>query len=152
LDATQPKGLCYYWKSEYLAALSDAALAVVRRHGAAPATPLSQIVVFQLGGALADRAPDDGAVGNRDAAHVVGIQGCSRPDDPDGARHQAWVRAAWQELRPHATGGVYVNFLTEEEGPDRVREAYRDNFDRLAAVKAAWDPENRFRSNKNVAP
>jgi hypothetical protein len=55
-------------------------------------------------------------------------------------------------MRPFATGGVYVNFLTAEEGEDRVRAAYRDAYDRLAAVKAVHDPENLFRSNKNVAP
>jgi FAD/FMN-containing dehydrogenase len=55
-------------------------------------------------------------------------------------------------MRPLGTGGVYVNFLTEEEGEDRVRAAYKDNFARLSAIKAMYDPENVFRSNKNVRP
>jgi hypothetical protein len=64
------------------------------------------------------------------------------------AMHMSWVRAAWDSIRPLATGGVYVNFLTEEEGEDRVRAAYRDNFARLTAVKATYDPENLCRANR----
>ncbi|HSD20900.1 MAG TPA: FAD-binding oxidoreductase [Anaeromyxobacter sp.] len=152
LDATQPKGLHYYWKSEYLRSLSDAALATFRAHGVAVPSPQSQIVLFHLEGAISERTPDEGAVGNRDVQYVLGVAGAWTPDDPGAQRHLAWVRAAWDSLRPHATGGVYVNFLTEDEGEDRVRAAYRDNFARLAAVKAKYDPENLFRSNKNIAP
>jgi FAD/FMN-containing dehydrogenase len=152
LDATQPKGLHYYWKTEYMPALSPEALEVFRSHGVRVPTAQSQIVLFQVAGAIAERPADDGAVGNRDAEYMLGVAGAWRPDDANADRHMAWVRTAWQALRPFATGGVYVNFLTAEEGDDRVREAYRDNFSRLGAVKAKYDPDNLFRSNKNVVP
>lgn len=152
LDATQPKGVNYYWKSEYLPPLTEGAMAAFRTHGAAVTSPQSQIVLFHVGGAIAERRADDGAVGNRDAEYVLGIAGSWLPGDPNGERHLGWVRGAWGAMRPHATGGVYVNFLTEEEGEDRIRAAYRDNFDRLAKVKASVDPSNLFRTNKNIAP
>ena len=152
LDATQPKGLHYYWKTEYMPALTAEALEVYRTHGARVPTQQSQIVLFPVGGAIAERPADDGAVGNRDAEYMLGIAGSWLPDDARADEHTGWVRTAWQALRPHATGGVYVNFLTEEEGDDRVREAYRDNFAQLAAVKGKYDPDNIFRCNKNVLP
>lgn len=152
LDATQPKGPHYYWKSEFLPALTAEACDVFGTYGTQTPTPQSQIIVFHVGGAIVERAADDGAVGNRDAEFAFAAAGCWLPDDPQGDAHRKWVRTAWQAMRPHSTGGVYVNFLTAEEGEDRVREAYRDNFERLAAVKAAYDPENLFRSNKNVVP
>ena len=61
-----------------------------------------------------------------------------------------WARAAWRDIRGFSTGGTYVNFLTEDEGNDRIRAAYRSNYARLAAIKAKWDPENLFRTNKNI--
>jgi FAD/FMN-containing dehydrogenase len=152
LDATQPKGLHYYWKSEYLPVLTDEIVDTYRTHGSAVPTPQSQIFMFQVGGAIADRPADDGAVGNRDACFVFGAAGSWLPDDANAQRHMSWVRGAWDSIRPLATGGVYVNFLTAEEGEDRVRAAYRENFARLTMVKAKYDPENVFRANKNVPP
>jgi hypothetical protein len=152
LDATQPKGLHYYWKSEFVRALTPESCDVFRTYGMQTPTPQSQIVFFHVGGAIAERPADDGAVGNRDAEFAYAAAGCWLPEDTRGDAHRSWVRAAWHAMQPHSTGGVYVNFLTAEEGEDRVRAAYRDNFERLAAVKAAYDPENLFRSNKNVAP
>ena len=64
----------------------------------------------------------------------------------------AWVRAAWEDLRPFSTGGTYVNFQTEDEGADRIRSAYGENYRRLAEVKARWDPGNLFRQNRNIPP
>jgi FAD/FMN-containing dehydrogenase len=152
LDATQPKGLHYYWKSEYLPGLSAAARETFLKYGARIPTAQSQIILFQVGGALGERPADDGAVGNRDAQFVFSAAGCWLPDDPNAQAHPHWVRDAWQAMKPHATGGVYVNFLTEEEGEDRVRAAYGANFARLSAVKGQYDPDNLFRSNKNVLP
>jgi FAD/FMN-containing dehydrogenase len=152
LDATQPKGLHYYWKTEYLSGLTDTMLETFRTHGAAVTSPQSQIVLFHIAGAISERSPDDGAVGNRDAEYMMGVAGAWTPDDPGAERHVGWVRGAWEALRPHATGGVYVNFLAEDEGEDRIRAAYRDNLARLSAVKAKYDPENLFRSNKNISP
>jgi hypothetical protein len=63
-----------------------------------------------------------------------------------------WARAAWRDLRSFSTGGTYVNFLTEEEGDDRIHAAYGNNYERLVDVKSKWDPSNLFRMNKNIIP
>ncbi len=152
LDAAQPKGLHYYWKTEYLPALTEKIVDTYRTHGALAPTPTCQIFMFQVGGAIAEMAADDGAVGNRDAQFVLGVAGSWLPDDVNAQKHISWVRAAWDSMRPLGTGGVYVNFMTDDEGEDRVRAAYRDNFARLSAVKAKYDPDNVFRANKNVPP
>ena len=68
------------------------------------------------------------------------------------AENIAWVRAAWSAIQPGAAGGVYVNELGDDEGDDRVRLAYAGNYDRLARVKARYDPENVFRLNANIPP
>jgi len=69
-----------------------------------------------------------------------------------GLRVRRRPRAAWRGMRQFSTGGTYVNFLTEEEGGERIREAYGENDDRLVEVKSRWNPHNLFRMNKNVAP
>ena len=152
LDATQPKGLHYYWKTEFLPELTDGFLAAFHAGGTAVTSPLSQSIIFHLEGALNERADDDGAVGNRDARYVAGFAGCWRPDDPQAAEHTAWVRRSWETIRPFSTGGNYVNFQLADDDQDRTAAAYGGNYDRLQRVKAAYDPDNVFRVNRNVPP
>jgi FAD/FMN-containing dehydrogenase len=150
LDATQPKSMHYYWKSEFLPCLSHELLETYRQQAATVASPMSQAVIFQLGGALADHDPGATSFGNRDASYIFFAQGSWPPDDPDADHHLAWVRTLWEKIRPHSTGGNYVNVQTFDEDDSRVREAYRDNLDRLAAIKSAYDPDNLFRVNRNI--
>ena len=70
----------------------------------------------------------------------------------DDARNIEWARAAWRDLRAFSTGGTYVNFLTEEEGDQRIQAAYGKNYERLVESKTKWDPGNLFRTNKNISP
>lgn len=151
LDATQPKGRRYYWKSDYLAELSPELLAHVVAHAGRIPSRHSAIVLFPIRGAL-NRLPENHSpVGNRDAACVLNITGSWEQASEDDA-NIAWVRAAWEAMHPFSTGGTYINFQTAEEGEDRLRAAYRGNYDRLMEVKTKWDPENRFRMNKNIPP
>lgn len=152
LDATQPKGRHYYEKSEYLPRLTDEFLSVLREQAALETPPFSTLFLAHVGGAIADRETDDGAVGNRNATYVLGVKGEWNPDDVGNKRHIAWVRSAWDKLRPFSTGGVYVNFQSADEGEERVRASYGKNFNRLAEVKAKYDPQNLFRINRNVSP
>ncbi|HEY9504460.1 MAG TPA: FAD-binding oxidoreductase [Gemmatimonadales bacterium] len=151
LDATQPKGRRYYWKSEFLPGHDSELLERARVHAGRFASPLSLVIFFPLHGAI-DRLPaDHSPFGNRDARSVVNIAASwERP--ADDAANIAWAREAWGDLRRFSTGGTYVNFLTEEEGTDRIHAAYGPNYERLAAVKARWDPTNLFRYNKNIPP
>jgi hypothetical protein len=70
----------------------------------------------------------------------------------DDEANIAWARDLWRGLRHFSTGGVYVNFLTEDEGEDRIRASYGANLVRLARLKAVWDPDNALRLNKNITP
>lgn len=94
---------------------------------------------------------DHSAVGNRDVNTVLNITASWEKAGDDRANVE-WARTAWRDLRGFSTGGTYINFLTEEEGDDRIRAAYGANYKRLAEVKAKWDPGNLFRVNKNIAP
>lgn len=151
LDATQPKGRRYYWKSEYLPKLEPELLAKVIEHAGRMVSPHSLIALFPLDGAL-NRLPEDhSAVGNRDAASVINIAASWERAEDDEV-NIAWARTAWEEMRGFSTGGTYVNFLTEEEGEKRIQAAYGRNYERLVEVKTKWDPGNLFRMNKNIHP
>ncbi|MGH2687843.1 MAG: FAD-binding oxidoreductase, partial [Actinomycetota bacterium] len=152
LDATQPKGMHYYWKSEFLPGLSDELLETYRQQAAAVASPMSQAVIFQLGGALADQDPGATSFANRDASYIFIAQGSWSPSSPGADHHLAWVLTAWGHVRPHSTGGNYVNVQTFDEDDSRVREAYGDGLGRLATIKSAYDPDNLFRVNRNIRP
>ncbi|CAN5825483.1 FAD-binding oxidoreductase [soil metagenome] len=151
LDATQPKGMHYYWKSEFLPGLSDDLFATYNAQFAELKAPANQAVLFHLQGALNEHPESDGAVGNRDAEFACVIQAMWPGDSPAADSNRDWVRRAWHALRAYSTGGNYVNFQTEDEADERTRESYRDNFSRLAEVKARWDPGNMFRVNRNIA-
>ncbi len=151
LDATQPKGRRYYWKSEFLPNLKPELLAKTISHAEAIASPHSAILLFPLDGAL-NRFPEDhSSVGNRDTAWVLNIAASWEKAENDKTNID-WARAAWRDMRSFSTGGTYMNFLTEEETDDRIHAAYRKNYERLVEIKTKWDPANLFRMNKNIAP
>ena len=151
LDATQPKGRRYYWKSEYLPRIEPALCEKVMEHAARIQSPYSAVILFQMDGALNQLAADHSPVGNRDAKYMLNIAGSwERPED-DAANIQ-WVRDAWNDMKGFSTGGTYLNFLTEDDGADRTQAALGDALHRLSKVKARWDPGNVFRTNRNVAP
>lgn len=151
LDAAQPKGRRYYWKAEYLSQLEPAFLAKLIEHGSRIRSPHTAAAVFQLGGALNDIGEAHSAVGNRDAKYVLNLTGAWDPASEDAA-HISWARDAWGELKAFSTGGTYLNFLTDDEGPDRTAAALGRNMKRLTEVKTKWDPCNMFRTNKNIPP
>jgi FAD/FMN-containing dehydrogenase len=151
LDGMEPTGRHYYWKTEYLAGLPNEFLATFRDGALKVTTPLSESIVLHLAGALNERANDDGAVGNRDARYMTAFAGQWPVDTPDD-EHVSWVRDAWKSVRLYSTGGNYVNFQTADEDEERVRATYGANFDRLTEVKEKYDPDNLFRSNRNIRP
>jgi FAD/FMN-containing dehydrogenase len=151
LDGMEPKGNHYYWKTEYLAGLSNHFLDTFRDSALKVSSPLSESIIIHLAGALNERADDDGAVGNRDARYMTAFAGQWSADAP-ADEHVAWVREAWRSVRPFSTGGNYLNFQTADEDEERVRATYGTNFDRLVEVKEEYDPENFFRSNRNIRP
>ncbi|USZ70752.1 FAD-binding oxidoreductase [Natronosalvus halobius] len=152
LDATQPKGNEYYWKTEFAAELSDEFLSTMRELADECPIPGAQLVFAHVAGALNERDDDDGAVGNRDIRFVYGAAGMWEPDEPLSAEYQRWIRDAWERFQPFSTGGNYVNFQTADDDEERVRATYDENFDRLVEAKTTYDPDNVFRSNRNIRP
>jgi FAD/FMN-containing dehydrogenase len=151
LDAASPSGRCYYWKSEYLSELNDDACQTLVKYAAALSSPLTAILVFQLGGAISRIDDRETAAANREAAYVLNIQ-TAWEDAGQTDRHVRWTCAFWRDMRPFASGGVYVNFLGEDEKDGRVRAAYGVNYERLVALKNRYDPTNLFRMNQNIRP
>jgi hypothetical protein len=150
LDATQPDGRRYYWKSEYVTAPDGPLVEQFVEHGKRIVSPHSAILLFPLQGAL-NRLPEDhSAVGNRKTGMVFNIAG-SWDKPADDAANIAWARDAWSAMRTSSVG-TYVNFLTADESESRTRDAYGANYARLAEIKARIDPDNLFRTNKNIAP
>jgi len=87
-----------------------------------------------------------------EAAHGTPIQAMARPDSGADDANRELVRSAWQALKPYSTGGNYVTFQTEDEADERTVESYRDNYQRLATIRAKYDPSNLFRVNRNIRP
>jgi FAD/FMN-containing dehydrogenase len=150
-DAAQPAGRRYYWKSDYFDDLSDDVGEILISHAEKLVSPHSAVLFMQLGGAAARLPGDHSAAGNRDARFVVNVN-ASWEDTSNDAVNVAWAQAFWEDLHPHANGGVYVNFLNDDEA-GRIPSAYGGELmGRLAALKAKYDPDNLFRVNQNIAP
>jgi len=150
LDGTQPKGRRYYWKSHYLAGIEPRTIALAVEHAGRIRSPHSAVILFQIQGALGELSTDHSPVGNRDAAYVLNIAG-SWEKPQDDAVNMQWARDAFEAMRECSTGGTYVNFLTEEEGRDRIEAAYgMATLERLAALKRQYDPDNFFNHTKAV--
>jgi FAD/FMN-containing dehydrogenase len=150
LDATMPNGNHYYWKSEFVPGLSDGLIETYNAQFVGLDAPANQITLFHLAGALNEHDEDDGAVGNREAAFACVIQAMWTPESGAADANRKWVRDAWHALKPFSTGGNYINFQTDDETDERTAESYRDNLDRLRAVKSTYDPTNLFRVNRNI--
>jgi FAD/FMN-containing dehydrogenase len=151
LDATQPKGRRYYWKSEYLPRVEHALCEKLIEHAALIRSPHSVVILFHMAGALNRLDQDHSPVGNRDARYTLNITASWVEPSQDEANID-WARTAWNDMKSFSTGGTYINFLTEDEGPERIEAALGKSLRRLAEVKTRWDPENVFRTNRNIMP
>jgi FAD/FMN-containing dehydrogenase len=157
LDDTVPHGWHYYWKATSLGGLPDQVIDAVAAHAYRAGSPRSYAAMFHMSGAVARVPRDATAYPDRDAAHNLIIDAAWLPeqDDTVGSSETEWAGAflqALQALQPERAG-VYVNFLDADDDTSRIREAYGDDtFERLAKVKAKYDPENVFHNNKNIQP
>jgi FAD/FMN-containing dehydrogenase len=150
IDASFPDGTFNYWRSTFLKELSDKAIDVIVSHANRMESPLSGVVVEFYGGAAGRVGAADTAFAQRQAEYNVGIM-AQWTDDAGKERHIGWARAMSDALKPHASGGYLLNFLSEEN-PDAVRAAFGTNHARLRALKAKYDPTNFFSLNQNVTP
>lgn len=149
-DAGMGKGKRWYSRAQYLRALPDEAITTLLEHVERLPGEFTTAYLGAEGGACGRIPPDATAFPHRDAAFSLHFfPGWTDPgDDADIMR---WAREAHRAMAPHATGGVYVNMLAEDEA-DRVGAAYGGNYERLARLKRKWDPENVFRGNHNIPP
>lgn len=150
LDAATPYGVRSYWKSTFLRSLPDEAIDTFVQCAAAVASPRTIVKLEHAHGAVARVAPADTAFPAR--GHAFDLVVLSLWDDvKDDAPNVAWTRDFYRAMQPWSAALVYVNALADDDGA-RVRQAFGDNYDRLAEVKAKYDPVNRFRRNQNIAP
>ncbi len=148
-DPLLTPGARNYWKSHNFVELTDAMLEILLEFTERMPSPMTEVFVGQLGGAI-NRVPADAtAYPHRDAEFVMNLH--TRWEDPaQDEACKAWARELYDAMRPHATGGTYVNFIPEEAGEEQA--AYGENYDRLVELKDRYDPENLFRLNTNVQP
>jgi len=151
LDPGQPSGMYYYWKSEYVTTIADDAIQAIAASAAEMTSAYARLAVFQLGGAIKRLDESDMAVSHRDAEYVLAINtGWAEPEDTES--QMKWTHDLWTAIHPFSSG-VYVNFLSADDGEDRVLAAYGpQKYEKLVALKNKYDPQNLFRVNKNIKP
>jgi FAD/FMN-containing dehydrogenase len=144
------RGLQWYWRADFFDELSDA---VIERHldwSLKLPTMHSTMHLYPIDGACHDLTPGDTAFSYRRSQWAEVIAGVD-PDPANAALLRDWCVGYWEATHPYSAGGAYVNFMMEE-GDERVRATYRDNYDQLSAVKRRYDPDNVFRVNQNITP
>ena len=149
-DPLLTPGARNYWKSHNFSTLQDGLFDAVIESIENLPSPQCEIFFGAIGGATTRPAPESAAYAHRDAQFVMNVHGRWQ-EKADDERCIGWAREFFKASAPFASGGVYVNFLTADEG-DRVRSAYGPNYDRLAQVKRTYDPDNLFRMNQNIQP
>ena len=149
-DALYPPGLQWYWRADFFNEIPDAAVAVHQKFGEALPTPFSTMHLYPIDGAVHRVGTDETAFAYRNSGWngvMVGVD----PDPANAGELKDWAVGYWEALHPTSAGGAYVNFMMDE-GTDRVRASYGPNYDRLARIKASYDPQNFFRVNQNIPP
>jgi hypothetical protein len=149
-DALYEPGLQWYWRGDFVTELSDEAIAMHLRYGPEVPTMHSTMHLYPIDGAPHRVGRHDTAFSYREATWSQVIVGVD-PEPANNERIISWTREYWDAVHPHLGGGAYVNFMMDE-GQERVKVTYRDNFERLVDIKNKYDPTNLFRVNQNIRP
>jgi len=149
-DGLYPPGDQWYWRADFVKEIPDEAVQVHARFGAGMPTMKSTMHMYPIDGAAHDVDPADTAWSYRDAQWGSVFAGVD-PDPANVSVVRDWSIDYFEALHPYSAGGAYVNMMMDE-GQERVRASYRDNYDRLARIKATYDPDNLFRVNQNIQP
>lgn len=152
-DPFFPTGtLNYYFKSRYLKGLSDETIDALIPHAVNPPAPMVLIAIWHYGGAMRRVAAQATPFGNRNAPFLLSVDAIW-DNDLDNDKVIGYSRNFLAEMEPYSPGGLYVNFAgLGEEGEQLARDAYGENYPRLAAIKAKYDPTNLFSINLNIKP
>ncbi|MFI6355276.1 FAD-binding oxidoreductase [Streptomyces sp. NPDC050743] len=151
-DGLLPEGLQWYWRGDFFETVSDAAIEVHHKYGENIPTGLSTMHLYPVDGAAHQVDDADGTAWAYRDAVWSGIVAGIDPDPGSAEAIRQWCVDYWTDLHPHSMGGSYVNFIGPGESQERVRTTYRGHYDRLAAVKRAYDPDNLFHANQNIPP
>jgi uncharacterized protein (TIGR03086 family) len=149
-DGLVPHGIQSYWRADFLNDISDEAIDRHIEYANRLPTLQSTMHIYPIDGAAHRVASHDTAFSYRDANFAEVIVGFS-PDPADADRLKTWVSEYWDAVHPYSAGGAYVNFMMDE-GVDRIRATYRDNYDRLAQIKRKYDSDDIFHINQNIKP
>lgn len=149
-DPLYPPGLQWYWKADFVNELSEEVIDIHLRFGADLPSPLSTMHLYPINGAAARVGKIETPWGYRDATWAMVMAGID-PDPANCNKITKWAQDYWKALHPYSAGGAYVNFMMEE-GEDRVKATYGDNYQRLVKVKDMYDPHNLFCVNQNIKP
>jgi FAD binding domain/Berberine and berberine like len=150
-DPFFPKGLQWYWKGDFVKALSDEAIDVHIANALKAPTAFCLMHLYPIDGAVRRVAKDATPWAARDASWSMVIAGISSEPKDAGAL-RTWGRAYWEAIHPFNLKGAYVNFMDADEADNRIELSYGANYKRLAAIKAKYDPNNLFRVNQNIKP
>ena len=149
-DGLYPPGLQWYWRADFVGELSDEAIALHVQHAARLPTMHSTMHLYPIDGAAHRVGRNETAFSYRDARWAAVFVGVD-PDPANVERISTWARDYQSALNPYSAGGAYVNFMMDE-GQDRVKASFRDNYSRLSSIKRDLDPGNLFRVNQNIRP
>ncbi|MCW3110251.1 MAG: FAD-binding oxidoreductase [Segetibacter sp.] len=149
-DPILAPGMQWYWKADFVKELSDESIELHIQHALQMPTWLSTMHMYPINGAASRVNKNDTAWEYRDATWSMVIAGID-PDPVNNDKLISWARDYWNALHPYSAGGAYINFMMEE-GDDRIKATYGDNYEKLIKVKTKYDPQNLFRVNQNIKP
>ena len=150
LEAAMPPNVRNYWKADFVPDVSAGVIDDAVSSYAQAVSPMSALLFFPIHGRASRIAADATAYPHRRGIHF-GIYALWT-DPAEDRQHTAWVRQTWDAVQPYVPGGVYVNELGEDEGDNRVEQAYAGNYERLREIKRKYDPDNLFCLNANIKP
>jgi hypothetical protein len=149
-DPVYPPGHQWYWRADFVNEISDEAIAQHVKFAEKMPTWQSTMHMYPIDGAVRKVGKNDTAWNYRNsqwASVIVGVD----PDPANKEKITSWTKSYYDAVHPYSAGGAYVNFMMEE-GEDRVKATYGDNYNRLVEIKTKYDPKNLFRVNQNIKP
>jgi len=147
-DDLMPAGMQWYWRADFFNELGPEVRAQHLKFGSNIPTPLSQMHLYPISGAASRVGAEDTPWAYRDAKYAGVIVGVD-PDPKNATKIADWCKGYWEALHPYSSGGAYSNFMMDE-GQDRVKASYKQNYIRLVEIKEKYDPTNLFRVNQNI--
>ena len=149
-DGFMPPGLQWYWKADFYNELGPELRKQHLKFGSMIPTPLSQMHLYPISGAASRIGKEETPWAYRDATYAGVIVGID-PDPENADKITKWSKDYWEAMHPYSAGGAYSNFMMDE-GQERIKASYKQNYDRLVKIKTQYDPDNLFSVNQNIRP